>query len=201
MAGKVRLARKERGYGNVVVVRHYNGLETLYAHLNKICVSVNDELNGGDLIGLGGRTGHATGDHLHFETRFLEQPINPLAFIDFEHLKLKSDTLILTANTFTALTTPPNKPTGKTKSKGHKSTTHKAGELKLFLQILQVTIQIQPLTKLIPNLHHHLKEENIISSNPVTSFPVLLKKIILPLQNSVNSTESVKRNYFISGRN
>lgn len=117
MAGKVRIARRFKGYGNAVVVRHYNGLETVYAHLNKICVCVNDELVGGDLIGLGGRTGHATADHLHFETRFLEQPINPLAFLDFDNYKLKSDTLILTANTFTKLSTPPNKPSGKKRQK------------------------------------------------------------------------------------
>ncbi len=125
MSGKVRIARRFRGYGNAVVVRHYNGLETVYAHLNKICVKVNDELNAGDLLGLGGRTGRSTADHLHFETRFLEQPINPMAFIDFDYFKLKSDTLILTANTFNKLASAPNKPSGKLKYKKGKSSSAK----------------------------------------------------------------------------
>ena len=94
MAGKVRISKRFKGYGNAVVVRHYNGLETVYAHLNKLCVKVDDEVKAGDLVGLGGRTGRATADHLHFETRFLEQPINPMTFIDFDNFTLKKDTLV-----------------------------------------------------------------------------------------------------------
>lgn len=110
MTGKVRIAKRFKGYGNVVVIRHYNGLETVYSHLSKICVKIDDEVAGGDLIGLGGRTGRATTEHLHFETRFLEHPINPSAFIDFENYRLKTDTLILTASTFSRLVLPPKKP-------------------------------------------------------------------------------------------
>jgi murein DD-endopeptidase MepM/ murein hydrolase activator NlpD len=118
MSGKIRIAHRFRGYGNCVVVRHYNGLETVYAHLNQICVKVDDEIKAGDLLGLGGRTGHATADHLHFEIRFLEQPINPLAFMDFDNYNLKTDTLVITANTFTSLSTPPNKPYNRKHKKG-----------------------------------------------------------------------------------
>ncbi len=121
MAGKIRIAHRFKGYGNCVVVRHFNGLETVYAHLNKICVNVDDEIKAGDLIGLGGRTGHATGDHLHFEIRFLEQPINPLAFMDFDNFKIKTDTLVITANTFTNLSTPPNKPYNRHKHRRGKN--------------------------------------------------------------------------------
>jgi hypothetical protein len=91
--GRVRLAKIIRGYGNVVVVRHKNGLETLYAHLNKICVQVNDTIKSGELIGLGGRTGRATCNHLHFETRLLEQAFDSEKYIDFENSALKSKLL------------------------------------------------------------------------------------------------------------
>ncbi|MBL4623816.1 MAG: peptidoglycan DD-metalloendopeptidase family protein, partial [Flavobacteriales bacterium] len=83
------------GYGRVVVVRHYNGLETLYAHLHRLKVETGDTVKAGDLIGLGGSSGHSTGSHLHFECRFKGVPINPLAFIDYETQSLLGDTLVL----------------------------------------------------------------------------------------------------------
>ncbi len=98
--GVVRLARRNGGYGNCVVVRHYNGLETLYGHLSKIKVKVNDEVKAGEIIGLGGRTGHATCTHLHFETRFQGKPFNPKQLINFESYNLVADTLLLTKSTF-----------------------------------------------------------------------------------------------------
>lgn len=91
--GRVRIAKTIGGYGNVVVVRHKNGLETLYGHLNKICVQVNDTIRSGELIGLGGRTGRATCNHLHFETRLLEQAFDSDKYIDFETSALKSKLL------------------------------------------------------------------------------------------------------------
>ncbi len=91
--GKVRLARVFHGYRNVVLVRHKNGLETLYGHLSKICVKENDIVNAGDLIGFGGRTGRATTEHLHFETRLLGEPFNSEKYIDFNKCALKCDTL------------------------------------------------------------------------------------------------------------
>jgi len=91
--GKVRLAKKFSGYGNLVVVRHNNGLETLYAHLKTISVKVNDDLKAGDLIGLGGRTGRATTEHLHFETRIFGDPFDSNKYIDFENLTLRSNNL------------------------------------------------------------------------------------------------------------
>lgn len=93
--GMVRVAKYYGGYGRVVVVRHYNGLETLYAHLHRIKVQPGDTVQAGDLIGLGGSSGHSTGSHLHFETRFKGIPINPLAFIDYKEQNLVSDTLVL----------------------------------------------------------------------------------------------------------
>lgn len=90
--GQIRLAKRFSGYGNMVLVRHTNGMETIYAHLSKICVKGNQYLKAGDLIGLGGRTGRATTDHLHFETRMLGEAFNPEKLIEFETGKLLCDT-------------------------------------------------------------------------------------------------------------
>ena len=98
--GVVRMARKYGGYGNAVVVRHYNGLETLYGHLAKICVHVNELVRAGDLIGLGGRTGRATTDHLHFETRFQGEPFDPQRILDIPNHTLLCDTLFISHDTF-----------------------------------------------------------------------------------------------------
>jgi murein DD-endopeptidase MepM/ murein hydrolase activator NlpD len=84
--GKVRIRGFERrGYGHYVVIRHPNGLETLYAHLSQVFVNENDIVRAGAPIALGGRTGRATGSHLHFETRFMGQALNPEDLIDFEN--------------------------------------------------------------------------------------------------------------------
>ena len=98
--GKVRMAKYYSGYGNAVVIRHSNGLETLYGHLSKIKVRVNQEVKAGELIGLGGRTGRASCDHLHFETRYLGEAFNPRQFIDLESYALSKDVLNITRRTF-----------------------------------------------------------------------------------------------------
>jgi len=98
--GVVRMARYFSGYGNCVVIRHYNGLETLYGHLSKISVAVNQQVNSGELIGLGGRTGRATCNHLHFETRFMGEAFNPKQLIDFDTYTLNKDTLLITPIVF-----------------------------------------------------------------------------------------------------
>lgn len=89
--GRVRLARRFNGYGNLVLVRHNNGLETIYAHLKAIKVKVNDSLKAGDLVGLGGRTGRATCNHLHFETRLFGEPFDSNKYIDFNTFTLCTD--------------------------------------------------------------------------------------------------------------
>lgn len=98
--GIVRISRYLSGYGNIVVVRHFNGIETVYSHLDKRLVNVNDTLKAGQILGLGGRTGRATTEHLHFETRYKEQPFNPRLIIDFENHSLKKDTLFITQQSF-----------------------------------------------------------------------------------------------------
>lgn len=91
--GIVRVAKKQGGYGNVVIVRHYNGLETVYAHLSKIKVQDGDVIGAGDLIGLAGSTGHSTGPHLHFEVRFMGAPVDPQYFISFDYGNLMYNTV------------------------------------------------------------------------------------------------------------
>lgn len=96
--GKVRVARVMSGYGKMVVVRHTNGLETVYGHMSKILVNINDEVKAGSPLGLGGRTGRASTTHLHFETRFLGEHFDPGRIIDFENYSLTTDTLIVNKN-------------------------------------------------------------------------------------------------------
>jgi murein DD-endopeptidase MepM/ murein hydrolase activator NlpD len=98
--GVVRMARYYAGYGNCVVVRHYNGIETLYGHLSKIKVRVNEQVKAGDIVGLGGHTGRASCNHLHFETRFQGRAFNPKQIINFETFSLLSDTFTVTKATY-----------------------------------------------------------------------------------------------------
>lgn len=93
--GRVRIKNFERrGYGNYLVIRHPNGLETIYGHLSKTLVGPNDIVRAGDPIALGGNTGRSTGSHLHFETRFLGQAINPSEIIDFVNGVPHQDTYV-----------------------------------------------------------------------------------------------------------
>ena len=90
--GKVRITKHDRrGYGYFVVIRHPNGLETLYGHLSKIIAKPDAVVKAGDVIGLGGSTGRSYGSHLHFETRLLGQPINPEFMFDFENQDVTAD--------------------------------------------------------------------------------------------------------------
>ncbi|GHT74926.1 peptidase [Bacteroidia bacterium] len=90
--GKVRVKQYERkGYGYYLVLRHPNGLETVYGHLSKFLVEQDEQVQAGQPIALGGNTGRSTGSHLHFEFRFLGQAINPGEIIDFEELCTKDD--------------------------------------------------------------------------------------------------------------
>lgn len=98
--GVVRITRRARDYGNYVVVRHFNGLETLYAHLAVITVRQGDTLLSGYPVGLGGSTGRSTGYHLHFETRYLGNPINPNDLINFTSHQIISEVLPLNSAHF-----------------------------------------------------------------------------------------------------
>lgn len=90
--GKVRMVKYNRkGYGYYVVIRHTNGLETLYGHLCKQLVKEDQIVRAGEPIGLGGNTGKSSGSHLHFETRLLGYPINPALMFDFEKQDIVAD--------------------------------------------------------------------------------------------------------------
>lgn len=94
--GKVRIVlppKMSGGYGNLVVIRHPNGLETYYGHLSRHNVVENDVVKAGEIIGYGGNTGRSTGPHLHFETRYHGQAFDPERIINFETGELR-DTLI-----------------------------------------------------------------------------------------------------------
>lgn len=94
--GIVRVIQNDRyGYGKVVVVRHQKGLETLYGHLSRTMVAVQQRVKAGEIIGSGGRTGRSTGPHLHFEIRYCGEPFDPGNVVDLETGILKTDTLRL----------------------------------------------------------------------------------------------------------
>jgi len=99
--GQVRIvSSQKRGYGHYIVVRHHNGLETLYAHLEKIIVKPGQMVHSGEALGLGGNTGRSTGYHLHFETRYLGNVINPNDLFDFDKSVVKQEVFWLTAAHF-----------------------------------------------------------------------------------------------------
>ena len=99
--GKIRVKQFDRrGYGYYVVIRHLNGLETLYGHLSKFLVDENDFVMSGDPIGLAGNTGRSFGSHLHFETRFLGKPIDPNFIVDFENKVCHRDTYLVTNDSY-----------------------------------------------------------------------------------------------------
>ena len=99
--GVVRYAKYNRGgFGNLVILRHYNGLETYYAHLSKIKVMVNQIVKANEVIGLGGSTGRSRSPHLHFEVRYKDVPLDPQRMIDFDNNKLISGIFPITKSVF-----------------------------------------------------------------------------------------------------
>jgi len=100
--GKVRLTKFERGgYGFYVILRHDNGLETVYGHLTRFLVQPNQYVKAGQPIALSGNTGRSTGPHLHFETRFMGYAINPAAIIDFANRTTHTDSYTFNKNNYT----------------------------------------------------------------------------------------------------
>lgn len=96
--GVVTRSSPYAGYGNCIVIRHDNGLETLYSHQSKNLVKVGDKVKAGQVIGLTGRTGRATTEHLHFETHFKGRRFNPNLIFDHAARSLQQSTLTLTKN-------------------------------------------------------------------------------------------------------
>lgn len=93
--GVVRMSKEYSGYGNIVVVRHYEGFETVYAHGAKNLVRVNDVVEPGDPLALAGRTGRATTEHLHFELRAGDGHIDPAKILDTDNRRLRGGKLYI----------------------------------------------------------------------------------------------------------
>ena len=90
-SGQVRIVGWDpRGYGYYVVIRHDNGLETIYGHLSRPLVDEYEKVPAGFVIGMGGNTGRSTGSHLHWEIRYLGEAMNPASFVDFSTGQLKN---------------------------------------------------------------------------------------------------------------
>jgi murein DD-endopeptidase MepM/ murein hydrolase activator NlpD len=101
MDGVVRIARNDvSGYGNFVVVTHYNGVESLYGHLSEHRVKEGQIVKAGQVIGLGGSTGRSTGPHLHFEFRFMGEAFDAEQILNFERGKLTAYTVVLDSSWF-----------------------------------------------------------------------------------------------------
>ena len=113
-SGKVRMVKYERGgYGKYVVIRHSNGLETIYGHLSKQLVEENQVVRAGEVIGLGGNTGRSTGSHLHFETRLCGVALNPAILFDFRAQDVVADSYLFRKNTYMAESSEANRLRGK----------------------------------------------------------------------------------------
>ena len=99
--GRVRLTQNYRGgYGNLIVLRHDNGLETFYGHLSEILVKPEQWVTAGQVIGYGGNTGRSTGPHLHFEVRYKGQSFDAERLIDFTTGTLRRETFLLKRSYF-----------------------------------------------------------------------------------------------------
>ncbi len=111
--GQVRISKGSNtgGYGNLIVIRHENGLETYYAHLSRRLVNPGQIVHAGEIIGLGGNTGRSYGSHLHFEIRYLGQDINPNRLVDFENFTLKYDTMYVSGYSVSTPNPTQNDPT------------------------------------------------------------------------------------------
>ena len=142
-SGKVRIVKYEaRGYGNYVVIRHYNGLETIYGHMSKHLVKENQVVRAGDPIGLGGNTGRSTGSHLHFETRLCGVALNPALMFDFKNQDVTGDTYMFRRDTNDRESAQANRLRGKdsselasasdseSSSKARKATASSAGDVR-----------------------------------------------------------------------
>lgn len=122
-SGKVRIVRYEAGgYGKYIVIRHNNGLETIYGHLSKQLVEENQEVRSGEVIGLGGNTGRSTGSHLHFETRLCGVALNPALMFDFRAQDVTGDYYAFNKETYDNESTNATRLRGKQDSYTYAST-------------------------------------------------------------------------------
>ena len=129
-SGKVRIVRYEGGgYGKYIVIRHNNGLETIYGHLSKQLVTEGEEVRAGDVIGLGGNTGRSTGSHLHFETRLCGVALNPALFFDFRNQDVTGDFYSFNRDTYESEYAEANAARGKIGNGGYTREQVNGGEV------------------------------------------------------------------------
>lgn len=160
--GTVRLVKQFEQYGKTVIIRHYNGLETIYSHIGEVVICPGQPVKAGSVIGSGGQGENGT---MHFETRFMYQPFNPLLFIDKESHKLLGDTLTLTPNDMvpvaapTGVSNPTPKPTNNTATTTSGGTYHivKQGDT-LYKISRMYNVSVEKILQL-----NHLRETDIIS--------------------------------------
>lgn len=119
--GMVRISQYHASYGNVIVIRHSNGLETLYAHLSQRHVKPGDYIQAGDQIGLGGNTGRSYGAHLHFEVRFMGDAINPALLVDPNQKSLRDWEFVLHKSHFNHSTAASDFNKDASKARGRES--------------------------------------------------------------------------------
>lgn len=129
-SGKVRIVRYEAGgYGKYIVIRHPNGLETIYGHLSEQLVSENQSVRAGEVIGLGGNTGRSTGSHLHFETRLCGVALNPALMFDFRNQDVTGDYYVYNVNTYNEESVEATRLRGKVGNGGYTRDLVQNGEL------------------------------------------------------------------------
>ena len=129
-SGKVRIVRYEGGgYGKYIVIRHNNGLETIYGHLSKQLVEENQTVRAGEVIGLGGNTGRSTGSHLHFETRLCGVALNPALFFDFRNQDVTGDFYSFNRDTYESESADANAARGKVGNGGYTREQVNGGEV------------------------------------------------------------------------
>jgi putative exported peptidase len=129
-SGKVRIVRYEPGgYGKYIVIRHPNGLETIYGHLSEQLVTENEVVRAGEIIGLGGNTGRSTGSHLHFETRLCGVALNPALMFDFRNQDVTGDFFVYNSSTYDEQSAEATRLRGKVGNGGYTRDLVQDGEL------------------------------------------------------------------------
>lgn len=103
--GTVRISKRNKSYGHLVIIHHDNGLETYYAHMSKRMVVAGQQVKSGEIIGLCGNTGRSYGSHLHFEIRYMGNAMNPENVVSCETHDLINSTLTLTTDSFRKVAT------------------------------------------------------------------------------------------------
>ena len=160
--GMVRLVKQFEQYGKTVIIRHYNGLETVYSHLSEVIVCPNQPVHAGAVIGTGGQGENGT---MHFETRFMYQPFNPLLFIDKDSHKLLGDTLTLTPDDMVPVTTPATVSNPTPKPANNTATTTSDGAYHIVKQgdtLYKISRMYNVSVEKILQLNH-LRETDVIS--------------------------------------